>query len=104
MDSFNIPNFFPCAMDMKKVVEENGCFEIVRMEMVEVKPVKEAEVVIMHFRAIFEGIFSNHFGNEIFDLLFKRLMQQKIQRTQVLEALFSNMDFISLLFAVLKRN
>ncbi|KAL1531377.1 loganic acid O-methyltransferase-like [Salvia divinorum] len=32
VDSFNVPNVYPCVKDLRRVVERNGCFQIVKME------------------------------------------------------------------------
>lgn len=106
MDSFNFPNFFPYKEDVKKVVDKNGSFEIVIMEMADDMPnIASSErmdpgSLILHFRAIVEEIVADCFGKEIVDQLFMRAMRKKLEISHIVD---SPTKFSSLLFVVLKR-
>ncbi|XP_057764851.1 loganic acid O-methyltransferase-like [Salvia miltiorrhiza] len=99
VDSFNIPIIFPCIETMRRVVEKNGSFENVKMEMVDGRAHAEAESVVMHLRAAMERTIANHFGNEIMEQLFARAMQRKLHFTQILGGTSSPAS----IFVVLKR-
>ncbi|KAH6755615.1 hypothetical protein C2S53_011182, partial [Perilla frutescens var. hirtella] len=106
VDSFNIPVVYPCIEDMRRVIEKNGCFEIVKLELGNLKGkdrdgYTDAESVIMHLRAALEGTFGNHFGNQIADQLFLRAMQQKLHFAHILQSF----DFVAAhnFFVALKR-
>ncbi|XP_047952621.1 loganic acid O-methyltransferase-like isoform X2 [Salvia hispanica] len=86
VDSFNFPIVFPCVEEVRRLIEKNKCFEIVKMEKME-RPLLEGgtKIAVMHLRAGLEGTLSNHFGNEIVEQVFERTMQQhhKLQSTQI---------------------
>ncbi|XP_057764883.1 loganic acid O-methyltransferase-like [Salvia miltiorrhiza] len=86
VDLFNIPNVYPCAKDLRRVVERNGCFEIVKMEFgnVVVGGTMEPESFILQMRAIFERSMANHFGNAVVHQLFERAMQLKLDFARLL--------------------
>ncbi|XP_042000508.1 loganic acid O-methyltransferase-like [Salvia splendens] len=103
VDSFNVPNVYPCVKDLSRVVERNGCFEIVKMEFGEVAVGKvELENSIMVIRAIFEGCMANHFGAVVVNQLFVRAMQHKLQFAAILNSAGIH-GTISQIMAVLKR-
>ena len=103
MDSFNVPNVYPCVKDLRRVVERNGCFEIVKMEFGEVSIGKvEPENSIMIIRAIFEGCMANHFGAMVVNQLFVRAMQNKLQFAEILNSA-GIQGTISQIMVVLKR-
>ncbi|KAG6411667.1 hypothetical protein SASPL_129751 [Salvia splendens] len=90
-------------MDLSRVVERNGCFEIVKMEFGEVAVGKvELENSIMVIRAIFEGCMANHFGAVVVNQLFVRAMQHKLQFAAILNSAGIH-GTISQIMAVLKR-
>ncbi|KAL1543979.1 gibberellin A4 carboxyl methyltransferase [Salvia divinorum] len=101
VDSFNIPVVLPRIEDIRRLVEKNGCFEIVKMEMVEAESATdgETETAVMHLRAGLEGTLTNHFGNEIVEQVFVRAMQHQ----QKLHFSRTNTSTTAV-FAVLKRN
>ncbi|XP_057764864.1 loganic acid O-methyltransferase-like [Salvia miltiorrhiza] len=76
VDSFNIPIVYACINDVRRIVEKNGCFEIVKMEMVEPVDIATAETnVVMHLRAAMEGTLIDHFGEEITEQVLVRAMR-----------------------------
>ncbi|KAG5628387.1 hypothetical protein H5410_000104 [Solanum commersonii] len=76
VNSFNVPVYFPSIEDMTKVVEKNDCFSIERIELTHPKSklVDEAnaKTLMINLRAVFEGLFINHFGREIAKEAFTR--------------------------------
>ncbi|KAH6779037.1 hypothetical protein C2S52_010274 [Perilla frutescens var. hirtella] len=107
VDSFNFPSVSPSMKDMRRVVEKNGCFEIVRMELGEAELPSngdgevDAERVLVLYRAASEKTFANHFGNEIVDQLYVRAIQKKLKYTQNLHSF--GVKTSTQLFAALKR-
>ncbi|XP_057764838.1 loganic acid O-methyltransferase-like [Salvia miltiorrhiza] len=102
MESFNVPSFFTCIDDMRRVVEKNGSFEIVKMEMVDLAINADAETLVRHLRASTEGTMVKHFGKEIVEQVFERAMQQKLHFTRILDSMGDKV-FAGMLFAVLNR-
>lgn len=100
MDLFNFPIMFPCVKGVESVVEKNGCFEVVKMEMVDGPPI-DPETTVMKIRAGLEGIISHHFGKEIFQQFFVRAMPKKHYITEISTSFQSGVT--DLLFAVFKR-
>ena len=97
VDLFNIPIIFPCIEEIRRLVEKNKCFEIVKMERLEVEG--DAKNAVMHIRAALEGSLNNHFGNEIVEQVFERA----IQHQHKLHSALMNTTSTGI-FAVLRRN
>uniref|UniRef100_A0A2N9H4Z7 Uncharacterized protein n=1 Tax=Fagus sylvatica TaxID=28930 RepID=A0A2N9H4Z7_FAGSY len=72
IDSFNLPIYSPSMEELRTLIQENGCFEIVRLDG---QPQKYPTLTAMECRAGLEGIFSKHFGSENMDLLFESICQ-----------------------------
>ncbi|XP_050228957.1 loganic acid O-methyltransferase-like [Mercurialis annua] len=81
MNSFNLPVYYATPKEIKEIIEENGHFSIEKMEQVthpmvmamKMKNMSILEIVVSSLRAIFEKIFTEHFGNEeIVNKLFQR--------------------------------
>ncbi|XP_038679013.1 loganic acid O-methyltransferase-like [Tripterygium wilfordii] len=76
IDSFNMPIYSPTAPEMKALIEKNGCFSIEKMESIiygeEVVKLLyiDEQMLSSQLRAVWEGIISEHFGNDIVDELF----------------------------------
>ncbi|GFP95945.1 probable S-adenosylmethionine-dependent methyltransferase at5g38780 [Phtheirospermum japonicum] len=106
IDSFNFPHVYPCVEQMTRLVQKNGCFDIVKMELRNARPNPQAlidiEGAIMHVRAFTEGTIANHLGTQIVDQLFIRAFKQKTKFTHMLHS--SAIQIGSQLFAVLKLN
>lgn len=70
IDSFNLPIFCSSTEELRTIIQENGCFEILILE----KQVQEYLPVVTtaECRAGFESIIRNHFGDEIIEQLFDR--------------------------------
>ncbi|KAL8492045.1 hypothetical protein ACS0TY_023602 [Phlomoides rotata] len=106
-DSFNIPHLYPSVEQMKRVVQKNGDFEIVKMELItNATPNLDAPIniegAIMHLRAFSEGTIAHHFGSsEIVDQIFDRALLQKTKFSHMLYP--SGIKIPAQLFAVLQR-
>ncbi|XP_049388166.1 loganic acid O-methyltransferase-like [Solanum stenotomum] len=76
VNSFNVPVYFPSIEDMTKVVEKNDCFSIERIELTHPKSKlvdeADAKTLMINLRAVYEGLFINHFGREIAKEAFTR--------------------------------
>ncbi|KAL5720860.1 gibberellin A4 carboxyl methyltransferase [Ranunculus cassubicifolius] len=71
VDSFNIPVYIPFAEEFEEAIKNNGCFSIERFELLDIPINKfDSKILGMHVRAVWEGLISEHFGNEIMDDLF----------------------------------
>lgn len=71
VDTFNVPVYNMSPQELKEAVEKNGSFSIEIMEDIPlVGPAIEAQVFACHTRAALEGLFKNHFGEQILDVLF----------------------------------
>ncbi|KAL8040529.1 hypothetical protein ABFX02_10G104400 [Erythranthe guttata] len=105
VDSLNIPHVYPSVKQMKSLVELNGSFEIVKMELRNARSDMEApidiESAVMHLRAFTEETIVNQLGIEIVDELFKRAVKQKNKFYQMLHA--SGIEIGAQFFSVLKR-
>ncbi|KAF4373597.1 hypothetical protein F8388_025291 [Cannabis sativa] len=75
LDSFNLPIFSPSPKEIKKIIQKNGCFEILRLE---VQPrTLHPMITLQQCRAGFENIITKHFDdnnndNVIIEQLFDR--------------------------------
>ncbi|XP_007045550.2 PREDICTED: probable S-adenosylmethionine-dependent methyltransferase At5g38100 [Theobroma cacao] len=80
VDSFNLPVYAPSPKEKTELVERNGCFSIERLELTnwrtEADPRGDLRACVMHVRAGFESIIRKHFGNDIIDDLFERLLKE----------------------------
>ncbi|KAK3012434.1 hypothetical protein RJ639_010357 [Escallonia herrerae] len=80
VDSFSLPFYYPCPKELKALVETNGCFNIVKIEILNL-PVREEDLrnprmCAKHFRAVIQGAVEENFGPEIVGDLFERLVQK----------------------------
>ncbi|RDX70894.1 7-methylxanthosine synthase 1, partial [Mucuna pruriens] len=88
LDCFNIPSYFPSGGEVRQVIEEEGSFNLQRLETIRTDWIKNvsdengndsfpneemrAEVVAKHIRAVTEPILKAEFGEGIMDELFHR--------------------------------
>ncbi|CAI9096789.1 OLC1v1033002C1 [Oldenlandia corymbosa var. corymbosa] len=76
VDSFNIPFYFTCPKEMEALVEKNGCFTTLRMELLEydteVNEPLDTSKHVTHIRAAMECRITAHFGAGLIDELFDR--------------------------------
>ncbi|XVF85591.1 hypothetical protein PTKIN_Ptkin17bG0129400 [Pterospermum kingtungense] len=80
VDSFNIPIYAPSPKEITELVEGNGCFSIEKMVLTrtrtEADPIVDVRACVMHLRAGLECIISKHFGTDILDDLFDRVLKK----------------------------
>ncbi|KAF8398924.1 hypothetical protein HHK36_014789 [Tetracentron sinense] len=72
VDSFKLPMYTPSPQELEGLVERNGCFSIKKFDVVAPSMKFNAQRCLMCFRAVMEGIISEHFGTKIIDELFDR--------------------------------
>ncbi|KAK7846216.1 putative s-adenosylmethionine-dependent methyltransferase, partial [Quercus suber] len=74
VDIFNLPLYFASPQELEAAVERNGCFRLEKMEILpQEKPsgnFSRGKVLSSQVRAGMEGLFKNHFGEEIIDEFF----------------------------------
>ncbi|KAG5554133.1 hypothetical protein RHGRI_011866 [Rhododendron griersonianum] len=104
VDSFNLPIYAATPKEMTRLVERNGCFKIERLELTDPMAKFDGPMditgMIMHLRAVFEGILTKHFGSKIIDELFERTKDKSAEISAQLEASYRKG---TQLFLVLKR-
>ncbi|KAK6158989.1 hypothetical protein DH2020_006303 [Rehmannia glutinosa] len=105
VDLFNFPHVYPSVKQMTRLVEKNGCFEIIKMEQRNARTNTEApidiESAIMHLRAFTQESVANHMGTQIVDQLFTKALQQKSRFSYMLYS--SGIEIGVQLFSLLKR-
>ncbi|KAG6672952.1 hypothetical protein I3842_16G085100 [Carya illinoinensis] len=74
MDSFNLPIYAPSTGEIQTMVLANGCFDIVRL-LARAHNFSRMPTA-QECRAVFDGIFSKHFGRENMDQLFDRFSKK----------------------------
>ncbi|KAL6970029.1 gibberellin A4 carboxyl methyltransferase [Sarracenia purpurea var. burkii] len=83
VDSFYLPLYSPSPKEMKHLIETNGCFSIERMELydplLKIDGPMSTPTMIMSLRAGIEGILTDHFGSEIIDELFQRIVKGSVE-------------------------
>lgn len=96
LDSFNIPSYCPTTEEIRQIIEEEGSFDIQRLETIRTDWVKNfdvssndespidieetrAEAVAKYIRAVAEPILKSEFGEAIMDELFLRFKNKIIQ-------------------------
>ncbi|KAK6279815.1 hypothetical protein POUND7_020082 [Theobroma cacao] len=107
VDSFNLPRYNPTPRELEGLIKINACFSIERMKRIFPSKTKLAMasdngVVISHLRAVWEGILKEHFGAEIIDELFGRLLR-KLEESSPFTQRLKHEHMIEL-FVLLKRN
>ncbi|GLU01550.1 hypothetical protein SLE2022_188560 [Rubroshorea leprosula] len=107
IDSFNMTKYHPTQWELEALVKENGCFNIERIEAI-VRPgdglekISDINMVILHLRAIWEGLIRQHFGDDIVDELFHRWSQKIAESSLRLRQV--EYKHVTELFFLLKRN
>lgn len=94
VDSFNIPMYMPGSEEVKSLIEKNGKFKIEKSELLlslfnnQVPDVRSA---CMHMRAVWEGVFKNHFGEELLDEIFNGYEKKLAESTFLLDPSFKTL-------------
>ncbi|KAH6795511.1 hypothetical protein C2S51_036497 [Perilla frutescens var. frutescens] len=80
IDSFNLPYYFPTPQQLKAILQRSKSFSLERMEIIGNNrgkySVGRAEARAAFYRAVHEGLLTNHFGSEIIDELFHLYMKK----------------------------
>ena len=89
MDTFNLPLYLASPQEVEAAVERNGYFRLEKMEILpQEKPsgnFSRGKVMSSQLRAGMEGMFKEHFGEEIIDELFDAL-HKKFDESSVFES------------------
>ncbi|KAK4409670.1 Loganic acid O-methyltransferase [Sesamum angolense] len=104
VDSFNLPFYFTTRKELKAILERSHSFSLERLEILNnpgkhTLPTVEARAAC--FRAVHEGLLTNHFGSEIIDELF-HMYAEKLAASPVFSN--PNNDKSIVILAVLKRS
>ncbi|XP_042016379.1 loganic acid O-methyltransferase-like [Salvia splendens] len=100
IDKFNLPIYTPTMGEMKRVIENNGCFSIEKMELSKMDGPIDVAKLIMHMRAGMEGVFSAHFGDSVVDKMFAKMSDKAQDMSHFFESGYSKS---TQLLVVLKR-
>jgi hypothetical protein len=109
MDSFNLPIYIPTKVELGSLIERNLCFSIERMEPL-VRPARTGmapssvlvQRAISSFRAAMEEVIARHFGNDIIDELFDRLMKKVVDQSSSISSQSTDKRLLDL-YVLLKR-
>ncbi|OMO73338.1 SAM dependent carboxyl methyltransferase [Corchorus olitorius] len=73
VESFNLPLYYASPSEIEKLIQDNGCFSIERMETFPGtrKNIVNLQMWPMTVRAAFEAMIRNHFGGEMVEELFE---------------------------------
>ncbi|KAL0438848.1 UNVERIFIED_CONTAM: Loganic acid O-methyltransferase [Sesamum latifolium] len=103
VDSFSLPFYFTTPKQLKAILERSHSFTLERLEILN-NPGKhtlsDVKARATFFRAVHEGLLTDHFGNEIIDELFN-LYTEKLATSPIFQN--PNNDKSILILAVLKR-
>lgn len=90
VDSFNLPLYDASPKEMTELINQNGFFSIVRMELNNLFSCLDGQTTgkscTMHLRAGLEGMISKHFGSEIIDEVFHRFYEKTQEFSERLES------------------
>ncbi|KAL0424678.1 UNVERIFIED_CONTAM: Loganic acid O-methyltransferase [Sesamum radiatum] len=103
VDSFNLPFYFTTPEQLKAILERSHSFNIERLEILN-NPGKHTlpsvKARAAFYRAVLEGLLTDHFGSDIIDELFA-LYMEKLAASPVF--LNPDNDKSIVILAVLKR-
>ncbi|KAH7565616.1 hypothetical protein JRO89_XS09G0234800 [Xanthoceras sorbifolium] len=106
IDSFNLPHYFPTSREMEALMRRNTCFTIENFELlvpsVERLSDSDIPVWVSHCRAGYEGLFRDHFGDDIIEQLFDMFSKKMEQTFKGFDR--SNSKPVVECFILLKRN
>ncbi|KAJ8752177.1 hypothetical protein K2173_003785 [Erythroxylum novogranatense] len=103
VDSFNLPLYYSTVKEWEEIIiERNRCFTIESMKtwthpMLHGKP-SSGESGYLQFRAIFEGILKQHFGEQnVVDQIFSYLVNKFAESSSMFDGLMHNQIDICIL-------
>ncbi|XP_054808695.1 loganic acid O-methyltransferase-like [Prosopis cineraria] len=87
VDTFNVPTFFPCLKDLKKILESNKDFSLEKMVILDQKSfdVPDIETYVSTGRAVLGVLIEKHFGDEIVDELFDRYAKKIMEFPEIID-------------------
>ncbi|KAK6931581.1 SAM dependent carboxyl methyltransferase, partial [Dillenia turbinata] len=104
VDSFNIPIYYARKEELETLIQNNGCFDIERMEvlprLMHEATTLEAKKFILMLRAACEVLICEHFGAQIIEELFQRFYEKIIESGMLWDSNY--MPFVDI-FLLLKR-
>ncbi|KAF4371099.1 hypothetical protein F8388_020826, partial [Cannabis sativa] len=118
LDNCNIAVYCPSGKEVRKVIEEEGSFELQKMEMFELAydagfinnakigetnnddKYNRAKYVSDYMRAVFESILQKHFGESVLDDFFMRFTHKIIESSLANE----NWPYINFVISSTKNN
>ncbi|KAL0438851.1 UNVERIFIED_CONTAM: Loganic acid O-methyltransferase [Sesamum latifolium] len=103
VDSFNLPFYFTTPEQLKAILERSHSFSLERLEILnnpEKHTLPNVNARATFFRAVHEGLLTDHFGSEIVDELFD-LYIEKLAASLIFQN--PNNDKSMVILAVLKR-
>lgn len=75
-----MPIYVASPGEIRKIIEENGCFSIERTELTRTRSMEgqlpSGEALTLNIRSGMESLINNHFGNHIIDQLFEHYLQK----------------------------
>lgn len=85
VDSFNLPHYLPTPEEVKELIETNGNFKIENLKALASQSNNLLEmnalVFYKHLRAAWEGIFKQHFGEEVAYEIFESFKKKVAEST-----------------------
>ncbi|KAG2323852.1 hypothetical protein Bca52824_006580 [Brassica carinata] len=80
VDSFNLPVYFTTPKELEDIIRSNGELKIEKMETLDDMGAHDAmpglHSRVLYLRAVLERLIRTHFGHQILDELFDRLLSQ----------------------------
>ncbi|CAM8956485.1 unnamed protein product [Rhodiola kirilowii] len=105
VNSFNLPIYYTRPEELRELIIDNGNFNIERMEIMDNKKehvaIPNVKRRTLFLRALFEGLFGQHFGYEVVDEIFDRYAEKVAVSSFYLKP---ESQKTLMLFILLKRN
>ena len=114
LDSFNIPSYFPTAEEVRQLIQEEGSFNLQRLETIRTSWIKnvtdddsfldddmKADILAKNLRAAAEPILKAEFGEGIMDELFHRYKNKVVQ---LMKVVINLMELASQVMFITKKN
>ncbi|KAI4379097.1 hypothetical protein MLD38_005435 [Melastoma candidum] len=93
VDSFNLPIYAASPKEIEGLVHSNGCFTIETLELTNPAAwLNDGEINMQewtdHVRAAMEGVFEAHFGSQVVDEIFGRLVGKLKEHSKRIESTY----------------